>query len=125
MERNENEDIRTKGLGGDERQNKKTENRNHKAEDTKTQGHHFIYEDSSSITQTYSKSGRAPIFNFRFTISDVCRFYIQYVAHPFLNRRPAVRELLTNFYKPGWLKMKLFRCEWSTASGRLRNPEPN
>lgn len=36
MERNENEDIRTKGLGGDERQNKKTENRNHKAEDTKT-----------------------------------------------------------------------------------------
>lgn len=53
MERNENEDIRTKGLGGDERQNKKTENRNHKAEDTKTQGHHFIYEDSSSITQTF------------------------------------------------------------------------
>lgn len=67
MERNEKTYVRTNGLGGDRKteiEKTDTEDRKYKAEDTKTkEGHHFIYE-GSSITQIYSNSGTAPIFNF-------------------------------------------------------------
>lgn len=86
MERNEKTYVRTKGLGGDRKT--EIEDRKYKAEDTKTkEGHHFIYE-GSSVTQIYSNSGTAPIFNFRFTISDVCRFYIQQHTHSPIEHLP-------------------------------------
>lgn len=126
MERNEKTYVRTKGLGGDRKT--EIEDRRQKTENTrqKTRRQKKVTTSFTRVLQLLKFTQTRGQLRFS-TFDSRYQMFVDftYSSTPFPNRTLTVRVLLTNFYEPRGLKMKLFRCEWSTASGRLRNPEPN